>query len=235
MNRDVLYNILLQLDSLGIGNLRLLNKDTIRICESKQFWIEKFKLENIPMVNELNFEEYQRYEKCESIVKNIMILMKKSTMELGIMTFNNENILQYLPTALINEIKTDIKEQEILEDVPTEILKILNMDNGSDSDYSQTIYFSLYYDADDIILKPSISYDLVVGGDVLTESESFFEIKYLEQILTNMLYIFPSKDFHDSSNATYLPTICEIGKKIPKYRESLQQRYKFWKSKQWFI
>jgi hypothetical protein len=122
MNRDILYNILLQLNSSGIENLRLLNKDTIRICESKQFWIEKFKLENIPMVNELNFEEYQRYEKCESIVKNI-ILMNKSTMELGIMAFDNENILQYLPIKLINEIKTDIKEQENVEDVPTEILK----------------------------------------------------------------------------------------------------------------
>lgn len=121
MNRDILYNILLQLNSSGIENLRLLNKDTIRICESKQFWIEKFKLENIPMVNELNFEEYQRYEKCESIVKNIMILMNKSTMELGIMAFDNENILQYLPIKLINEIKAYIKELEI--DVPTEILK----------------------------------------------------------------------------------------------------------------
>jgi hypothetical protein len=234
LNKDVLYNILLQSNSFNLQKLCLVNKDTVSICNDKQFWIDKFK--GIPMVNELNFDEYQRYEKCQSIVKNVRQLMKLENptdkYQIGVIEFKNENILQYLPIQLIDVIKKDIIYNELLDEVPFEIAKQLNINSkNQEIYYLQSFFFSLYDDNKQY--NPSISYTLFTEDEVIS-TDIYTDI---EEILVKLLYVFPEHDLHDSDNITYLPNILYKYKveTLKNLRLIIQSRHKYWLNKQWFL
>lgn len=49
-NKDTVYTLLLNLDMNGLKNTCLINKSTMMTCSQKQFWIEKFKHDELPFI-----------------------------------------------------------------------------------------------------------------------------------------------------------------------------------------
>ena len=222
------------MDSMNLQKL-IVNKSALKIYNDKQFWIDLFNYHNIPILV-ANFDEYERYEKCYSIVKNILLLSElesrkdKYSRQLIALEFENENIMPYLPPNLINEIKEYIIENEI-EDVPLEILKQLNMPiAGLDIEYKQSIYFTFYNDYNQY--NPSISYTLDTD-DVLIEVNASCNI---QEYMTKLLYVFPDINITDG-DFTYLPKIlCDFyNQDLSLLREVIQFRCKFWQRKQWYL
>jgi hypothetical protein len=231
---DIFYNILLHVNSVDFKNITSINNDTRKIVKSKQFWIDKFNMNRIPIIDEPNFEEFQRYEKCQSIVNGVITLMERDSHlgDLAIMSFNQENIIQYLPVEMIDDMKEYINEDEdILNEIPSSVLKELDYtENTNIKLYKQTLFFSLSYD--DNKLQPNISYSLLVDKDHLLEADTFCSLDFIKKLLTDMIYIFPYIKLKDSNDISYLPDII-----YDKYylNDTSQIRDKYWRNKQWYL
>lgn len=231
---DIFYNILLHVNSVDFKNVISINNDTRKIVKSKQFWIDKFNMNRIPIIDEPNFEEFERYEKCQSIVNGVITLMERDSHlgDLAIMSFNQENIIQYLPVGMIDDMKEYINEDEdVLNEIPSSVLKELDYtENTNIKSYKQTLYFSLSYD--DNKLQPNISYSLLVDKDHLLEADTFCSLDFIKKLLTDMIYIFPYIKLLDSNNISYLPDII-----YDKYylNDTSQIRDKYWRNKQWYL
>jgi hypothetical protein len=153
--------------------------------------------------------------------------------EILVINFEDENILQYLPYELIDKIKQNIIDDDILDELPSEIALQLNLNNNTTIEYTQALYFSLY--DDDNKYHPSISYILTIDGYYeVIDADIYLDIK---DILIKLLFVYPSLDFYDSNNYYYLPTILYDfkGNKLNQYTKIIQSRYKYWQSKQWFL
>lgn len=223
---DIMYNIMLHSDSISLQNL-VVNKIAKSIFYNPHFWKELFIQRHISTTI-YTFEELERYEKCQSIVKNIILLANQQSI---FMSFDDENIIQYLPSEMINEIKTSIDEDEIIDQVPTAILKQLSIDQVNNIKYyNQYVYFSFIDDYDHY--RPQVAYSLSTHDEVIDVIVPYD----VQTILTKLVFSFPTIDVHDG-DFTYLPTIltkyCDVQRK--SLRPVIQKRIKFWKSKQWFL
>jgi hypothetical protein len=227
---DALYNILLHVNSIDFKNVTSINNDTRKIVKSKQFWIDKFNTNKIPIIYYTDFQAFQRYEKCQSIVNGVIVLMERDPGEMGIMAFNSENIIQYLPDDMVNDMKECINENDISPLIPSSILEQLDYtENTNIKLYKQTLFFSLSYDTNP---QPNVSYNLTVDRDELLEAVQFCDIKSFKKLLTDMIYIFPYKKLIDSDNISYLPDII-----YDKYylNDTSQIRDIYWRNKQWYL
>lgn len=233
---DAFYNILLHVNSIDFKNVTSINTDTRKIIKTKQFWNDKFNLKQIPIRYEPNFSKFERYEKCQSIANGVMTLMERDSHlcelgEFGIMIFNQENMIQYLPEKMINDMKEYINEDEdVLNDIPSSILEELGyVGNNNLKPYKQVLYFSLSYDGTS---QPNISYNLSVNREYILQTDTFCSLQFLKKSLTDMIYLFPHIKLKDTNDVSYLPDII-----YEEYYQNDTSRYreKYWKNKQWYL
>ncbi len=236
INHDVLYNIMLHSDSHTIKNLYLTNQMAKTIGNDKQFWVDKFKQLNILSTPNLN--ELERYEKTKSIGKNIIVLMKlenEKYVNLRI-DFEQNDILPYLPVKFIDEIKKEVDDDELKDELPSIIYNYLY--GGSkkvvESDYSHIIYIGLFDDEDNYNIN--INYVLYTEYEIVNTTIYMDEDQIID-FLTRIMYAFPSSNVKYTDSIDYTPNILFDFKEsaLPTLRKSIQFRYKYWKSKQWFL
>jgi hypothetical protein len=59
MDKDILYNILLQLSAEDLKNMCMVNNTTLSICDNPHFWKDKMINDDIPMIyNVSNINDY---------------------------------------------------------------------------------------------------------------------------------------------------------------------------------
>lgn len=71
---DIMYNVMLNTDSRNIQTLAVTNKSAKLIYDNSHFWKDLFKYRDIPISSVPSFDEFERYEKCYHIAKNILTL-----------------------------------------------------------------------------------------------------------------------------------------------------------------
>ncbi len=170
--KDIFYNIMLHSNSFTLENLSLVNKNTFSIFNDKHFWTEKSKTHKI-----LNINELQRYEKCQSIAKNIIPLLKKENAQ-ACVEFKKENILQYLPKKIMDQFKNIMIYDE-------QLLWIIY------DDFNPHLEYILYIDNDEIEVSIDITinqlYDLLLTilyvFPNINITDTDYEITYLPKIL----------------------------------------------------
>ena len=196
---------MLHSNSFTLENLSLVNKNTFSIFNNKHFWIEKSKTHKI-----LNINELQRYEKCQSIAKNIITLLKKEKQldkfySDACIEFKQENILQYLPEDIMDQFKN---------------IKMVNV---------QQLLWIIYDD-----FNPQLEHTLYIDNDEIEVSVNI-TINQLYDLLLTILYVFPKIDITDTDyEITYLPKILNHEITLTSREEAIF-RYKYWEKKQWFL
>lgn len=211
---DLFYNIMLHSNSFTLGNLSLVNKNTFSIFNNKHFWAEKSQHKI------LNINELQRYEKCQSIAKNIIPLLKKEKQldkfySHACIEFKKENILQYLHENILVDINKFMMSNYLEE--------LKNMVN-----YEQLLW--IIYDD----VNPQIEYTLYIDNDEIEISVDI-TINQLYDLILTILYIFPKIDITDTDyEITYLPKILNHEISLLSREEAIY-RYKYWEKKQWFL
>ena len=125
---DILYNILLQSDLQTINNLYQINKDTIIICKSVQFWKDKFVNDKLPIfkAKDETLSQYKLYAETVKSIKratDTLIINRieatrnhnKTTGRITLVTSCNytkfTDIL--LPNILIDNIKNQFNDPNI--------------------------------------------------------------------------------------------------------------------------
>ena len=96
MNKDILYNILLQLSPEELKSMCMTNNITILICNNPHFWKDKLINDDIPMISKvMNINDYiYHYQLKNKAVEHI----KSSS------TFNAPASI--IPTKILNKITT---------------------------------------------------------------------------------------------------------------------------------
>src|SRR5688572_22632640 len=86
MNYDILYNIFLwfpinEESVISMGGIPILNKDTLTLLNSKVFWYEKFKIDKIIMVDNVQdkkdwINQYIKVKQILQLFKNLLNIRK---------------------------------------------------------------------------------------------------------------------------------------------------------------
>lgn len=113
LNEDVFFVILLHLNLDDLIHLYMTNKMIYKIVHHKHFWYEKFKLNDLPLLNHFitPIEWVDEYRKVQDIKKQIYILLQKPYLNMCLILNQNDDI-----TKILN-VKNNINNKVLYIDV----------------------------------------------------------------------------------------------------------------------
>jgi hypothetical protein len=137
-----LYNLLLKNDVYELANNCFLNKNTLNICNTKQFWIDRGLPEST-----LNFaqqlSDYIKLEKINNIVNHLILLFETESIFLDSSIQIHFNFWEY--TVDCHPIKYKYSIEDIIDFLPNkmkqEIIQFMIDNTGVDINYYLHIYF----------------------------------------------------------------------------------------------
>lgn len=110
INKDIWYNILLQLDYKDLKNTCLTDKNAVHVCNNKAFWENKFKYDGLILIGKVpqTLEEWRKKYKYASMVTN----KTNKIVNLVKLNYNVETYidLNFDMAKIIPEYQNDIKK-----------------------------------------------------------------------------------------------------------------------------
>jgi hypothetical protein len=106
-NNDIWYNILLKSEGAELFNLCTMNSSMRNLCQNKNIWIDKLKLNNIPtyMLEEIPYSSswLKEYKKIIIADYNTKLLLRKNPILFNI-KLQKEYLLTILPQYIVEKI-----------------------------------------------------------------------------------------------------------------------------------
>lgn len=139
MQYDEWFNVLLNSDNLK--NVCFTNKNTIKICSDKQFWIEKFNHDDLTIINPGNtinewITEYNRVLVTTELVEKLLALLKSEHEQSGKrieinFPFNPEDNLHNIITEeIVDYLIYSGPSQAQRENIELKIITFILYDNN---------------------------------------------------------------------------------------------------------
>lgn len=195
MNEDILFNILLQSNINNIKNYCLLSTISKNICNDKNFWLTKFKIDNIPILYDIIpstlsqwIKEYTKVLYTQNLSKGLIKVLQEEflieqTVTVKIIFDTNDDIINLLPNHLTNKIINNKNYNNINRE--EQVIKI----GIDDYDLKDTFLYYTLYD---------------VFANQLINKSIMLPYKQLSDLLFKILYYYPDIDIRDKNNYSFL-------------------------------
>jgi hypothetical protein len=204
-----LYNLLLKNDVHDLANNCYLNKNTLNICNTKQFWIDRG-LQESTLIFAHQLSDYIKLEKINNIVNHLILLFETESIFLDSSIQIHFNFWEYTIYLNHHQIKYKYSIQDIINLLPNkmkqEIIQFMIDNTGIDVNYHLHIYFKnnsyndIVFNTIALVLIYTNKWDEKLDDKIIP----FTDVYQFIEFLISLLYHYPKMGITDEKHLTYI-------------------------------